>query len=320
MTAPLISVVIPTYNRAHRLRRALAGVQRQTCANLEIIVVDDGSTDGTAALLQGFPERRLRYVRHDENRGGSAARNTGIAQARGSYVAFLDSDDEWMHEKLERQLAVFRRHPEIAAVSTADVVCRDGRAAEIRFTDPPEGPLLPTLLRRYIGVTSSLMVKKSCLEAVGGFDEQLVRCQDWDLCIRLAERYSMVHLPDVLVRIHNHADEASITSTPETMAGYRLFLQKHGRRIAAQGSAAVAEHHLRLARAYARYGDMRRARRYFVRVMSVHRPWIPRALLHIGVSFLGPRLYDALVSARRALAMQPLRISNGDAGEVTDIR
>ena len=105
--SPQVSVVIPTYNRAHILGRAIDSVLQQTHRDLELIIVDDGSSDGTAALVRGIEDPRVRYV-HQQNRGVSAARNRGIAEARAEWLAFLDSDDEWLPQKLERQFSALR--------------------------------------------------------------------------------------------------------------------------------------------------------------------------------------------------------------------
>src|SRR5436190_11436655 len=107
--SPTVSVVIPVFNRAVAVRRAIDSVLAQTFQDFEIIVVDDGSTDDTAESVSSFQDPRITLIRHDRKRGGSAARNTGIRSSSGAYVAFLDSDDEWLPAKLERQLEVFGR-------------------------------------------------------------------------------------------------------------------------------------------------------------------------------------------------------------------
>ena len=108
---PTVSIIIPTYNRAHLIGRAIQSVLNQTYQNFEIIVVDDGSTDNTEEMIKEFQkhDKRIKYIRHEKNRGGAAARNTGIKVARGEYIAFQDSDDEWLPEKLEKQMDVFQR-------------------------------------------------------------------------------------------------------------------------------------------------------------------------------------------------------------------
>ena len=108
---PKVSVIIPTYNRAHLVGRAIRSVLNQTYQDFEIIVVDDGSTDNTEEVVKSFNDPRIRYIRHEKNRGGSAACNTGIRAARGEYIAFQDSDDEWLPEKLEKQMQVFENTP-----------------------------------------------------------------------------------------------------------------------------------------------------------------------------------------------------------------
>ena len=114
----LVSVVIPTHNRAVQVARAIASVQCQTYPNLEIVVVDDCSTDNTRTVVEGYGDQRIRYVRHDQRRGASAARNTGIRLATGEFIAFLDDDDEWKPEKTMRQLALFDRYDVVLCTCT----------------------------------------------------------------------------------------------------------------------------------------------------------------------------------------------------------
>src|SRR5688500_9781977 len=108
---PIVSVVIPTYNRAHLIRRAIDSVVAQTFADWELIVVDDASKDDAEGVVRSYGDSRMRYVRHDVNKGASAARNTGLYAAHGEFVAFLDSDDEWLPEKLASQVELFRANP-----------------------------------------------------------------------------------------------------------------------------------------------------------------------------------------------------------------
>ena len=202
--APTVSVIIPTYNRAHLVGRAICSVLNQTFQDFEIIVVDDGSTDNTEEVVKSFNDPRIRYIRHEQNRGGSAARNTGIRAARGEYIAFLDSDDEWLPEKLDTQLKTMSTLPE----HFVGVCCGYYRARQSKIVSVSRpmlyGKLFDKLLKSpFLNGGSCLIVRKNALVAIGGFDEQLARHQDWDLLLRLALMYEIGIIDTPLVIKHN---------------------------------------------------------------------------------------------------------------------
>lgn len=190
--APLVSVIIPTYNRAARVARAVLSVQRQTHTRLEIIVVDDASSDETPRVMANLNDQRLRYIRHEKNAGGSAARNTGIRAATGEFIAFLDDDDEWEPEKTEEQLKMLQYYD--AVVCTSDGVGSDLYKHEQRKTlelaDLRTGPF---------GGTGVLMTRTAVLKDTL-FDESLPRGQDWDLFIRIAMKHRIGYLNKPLLR------------------------------------------------------------------------------------------------------------------------
>jgi glycosyltransferase involved in cell wall biosynthesis len=226
---PKVSVVIPVLNRPVAVRRAIESVLGQTFQNFEIIVVDDGSTDDTAESVSSFQDPRIRLIRHDRKRGGSAARNTGIRSSSAPYVAFLDSDDEWLAAKLERQLQVFERSGDnLALVYTGtERVYADGtirRNAARRYAD-----LATRLLtQNVVGETSVGMVRKSAVDAVGGFDETLPSAQDLDLWLRLSERFRADIVPEALVRIAKGNDRGRISNNVVgSIRGCELFCEKH---------------------------------------------------------------------------------------------
>lgn len=207
--SPAVSVVIPTYNRVHCLPRSLESVLRQTFDDIEVIVVDDCSTDGTQAYLEAIPDPRLRVLRHETNKGGSAARNTGIAAARGELIAFQDSDDEWLISKLDRQMDEYRRvdSPEYGAVYCGKVTY--GEAGARRYGPrmayyspaPPRkahGDILQSSLRQSMVSTQTLLVRKDLLDQIGGFDETLKLGQDWDLVTRLARVTKFIFIEEPL--------------------------------------------------------------------------------------------------------------------------
>ena len=187
--APLVSVIIPTYNRAAYLQKALQSVKEQTYQPLEIIVIDDGSTDDTRIMLEGC-EVQLRYI-YQENKGISGARNTGIRNANGEYVAFLDSDDYWVPEKTAQQVALFKQHPEYGLVASRCASIRlDGSYRE-RNRPGRSGWILEDLFKANFIRTSAAMVKKECFENIGLFDEELKECEEYDLWLRIAAQYPM---------------------------------------------------------------------------------------------------------------------------------
>jgi len=195
--APKVSVVIPVFNRPASVRRAIESVLAQTCQDFEIVVVDDGSTDTTVAAVAALADPRITVIRHQRNRGGSAARNTGIAAGSAPYVAFLDSDDEWLPVKLERQLALFERSGERLGLVYAGTerVFADGRVDRI-IPRRPHDVTRALLTENVIGETSVGMVRRAALDETGGFDESLPASQDMDLWLRICEGFLADVVPE----------------------------------------------------------------------------------------------------------------------------
>ena len=208
---PLVSVVIPTFERRALMCEAVASVLAQTFADFELIVVDDGSQDDTVGELAArFADSRLRVVRQ-ENRGASAARNRGVAEARGEWLAFLDSDDTWLPPKLERQLQMLADHPEAPACYTGEIWYRDGRWANPRNVHTKySGWIFPYCLPLCIISPSSILMKRALFETLGGFDETLPACEDYDLWLRLSARYSVQLLEErLIVKRNGHPGQLS---------------------------------------------------------------------------------------------------------------
>jgi glycosyltransferase involved in cell wall biosynthesis len=209
---PLVSVIVPTFERSDFLRTALRSVLRQTVKDFEVLVVDDGSATAAAPVIKEFDDARFRYFRHESNRGEAAARNTAIRNARGHYLAFLDDDDEWLPQKLRLQLDLFGR-------CSAAVGCVNGGFAAVRAHDrhvlwqqipTRRGDLLHELwLENIVGAPSTVMVKRECVERVGLFDENIAFGVDYDLWIRLAERYSFDFVPEIVARYTVHPRQMS---------------------------------------------------------------------------------------------------------------
>jgi glycosyltransferase involved in cell wall biosynthesis len=202
------SVVIPTYNRSDLLARAIAVVLAQSRPALEIIVVDDASTESIAAVAARFPGAPLRVVRHAQNRGQSAARNTGVEAARAPWIAFLDSDDEWSPSKAERQLAALTQGHSTQRASVTGYVIRDARDGRMMTFQPAAGQIEPDdlLFGCPFSVCSTMMVERAAFDAIGGFEPSMRRLEDWDWVMRYQRRYVMASLSDILVTVHKFHD------------------------------------------------------------------------------------------------------------------
>ncbi len=197
---PLVSVIIPTYNRAHLLGRAIQSVLDQTFEDYELIVVDDASTDDTEEIVNAFSDPRLRYVRHGENRGAPAARNTGIQVSNGAYVGFLDSDDAWHPEKLDRQIRKFQEGGAKLGVVCCHVRGLSPSGAVARICSASGNVLEQALTFELIGcITSSMLIRVAALNQICPLDESLPGCQDTDLKIALSTQWEFDFVDEVLV-------------------------------------------------------------------------------------------------------------------------
>jgi GT2 family glycosyltransferase len=204
-----VSVIIPTYNRAWCLSEAIDSVLAQTFQDMELIVVDDGSTDDTDTILAGYggQARLLRQT----NQGVSAARNHGMRYARGDLLAFLDSDDLWHPDKLLRQAAFFDTHPEAMICQNEEIWMRRGvRVNPKRRHRKPSGWIFEASLALCLVSPSAVMMRRGLLEDMGGFDESLPACEDYDLWLRVSLRYPIHLLEEPLViKRGGHADQLS---------------------------------------------------------------------------------------------------------------
>jgi glycosyltransferase involved in cell wall biosynthesis len=203
----LISVVIPTYNRANLIGRAIKSVLEQTYENFEIIVVDDASTDGTEKMVRSLNSPKIIYLRHKENKGVSAARNTGIKHAKGRYVAFLDSDDEFIKDKLAIQNEYFLKlNPPPAIIYTNLWIEENGKLNLVTSDKYPSqyvkiGPKhFPT--NAPLPSEQTWMVDINCLEKIGGFDEELRICEGGDLFARIVKSYPAYYINLPLAIMH----------------------------------------------------------------------------------------------------------------------
>ncbi len=209
MSSPRISVIIPTFNRAHLLPRSIDSLLSQTLSAHSVVIVDDGSTDGTENLVsEKYPE--ITYLKQD-NLGVSAARNAGIAATSGEWLAFLDSDDEWMPKKLQCQMEALSAEPEMMLCHTDEIWIRNGkRVNPMKKHDKHGGWIFDKCLPLCCVSPSSVIIHRSVFDEVGLFDESLPACEDYDLWLRVTARYPVLYLNEkLIVKYGGHNDQLS---------------------------------------------------------------------------------------------------------------
>jgi glycosyltransferase involved in cell wall biosynthesis len=205
---PRVSVILPTYNRAWSLHAAIKSVLTQTYSDYELIIVDDGSTDETATLLRTYDGVT---VFHQSRQGVSAARNRGVQAARGELIAFLDSDDYWLPDKLSGQVRYFDENPDALICQTEEIWIRRGvRVNPGRRHRKRAGMIFEPSLALCLVSPSAVMLRRSLFVAMGGFDERLPACEDYDLWLRIGCRYpiGLIETP-LIVKQGGHDDQLS---------------------------------------------------------------------------------------------------------------
>lgn len=285
--APAVSVVLPTYNRAASLRAAMDSVLAQEGVALELIVVDDGSGDDSAQIVQGHPDPRVRLLRLEVNGGAAAARNAGIAAARAPWVAFQDSDDLWRPGKLAAQL-VRADAPGVVAVYCAmqiedahGVSLAGARVMPGPDVAPREGRILPALLRHSFVSTQTLMVRRAMLPQLGGFDAEMPALQDWELMLRVAAEGEVAFVPEPLVVQRLSGDSLTRWRARRAQARARVLGRHAG--LFARDRRALALQNYQLAGDARAIGSAETARRALAAAIRAAplwwRPWAMRLLM-----------------------------------------
>lgn len=235
MLNPKVSVVMPAYNAERFIKSALDSVLEQSFLFWELIIVNDGSTDHTREIIDSYSLRdnRVKGVSHERNRGLAAARNTGMYSVMGDYVAFLDSDDCWLPDKLEKQVNFMNEFPHIRAVFTgAERIDENGNIIEAwdvlrkKFPDLYVTTSLLIIKRNIVvGSGSAVMIHRSLIDEVGYFDEAMTAAEDWDYWYRISKHTDLVCLPNNLVQIRRHGASLQ-TDLPNLLIGKLMFIKK----------------------------------------------------------------------------------------------
>lgn len=300
---PLVSVVIPTYNRPKYLQRAVDSVREQTYENIEIVIIDDCPSNPVESIAKQFSDSRIRYVRHEENKGVCAARNTGITEAIGDYLCFLDDDDEWRERKVESQMEVLAENPSVGLVYTGTQYVGDSLEL-LSVTKPTQqGNVSRELLLEDFVPFSTILVKREVIEIAGMLDTNLTNWEDWEWCVRLSKQTELGYVEQPLVLIHKGShDKRSGNFEKKRDVGFEKFLSKVQPVAAEYGPLferkflAHAHYHLGYAGLSNGYhSDARTELWTAVRLW----PFVTRFYVYLLLALVGKRGYESAQSLKR---------------------
>lgn len=299
---PLVSVVLPTHNGADRIGPAIRSVLAQEGGiRLELLIVDDASVDATREVVRALDDPRIRLLRLEVNGGPYVARNFALRAARGTYVAFIDDDDEWLPAKLRRQLAIFERTPDVALVHTGTFDVFPDASRRVRRPLPDANTYEANLWHDCI-CTSTVVVRREVFEAVGPFDESMRAMGDWDMWTRISAQHRISSIDEPLAVAHLRQGSIQRGSIEFFVGWHRFALTKRHDELVRLGlvKRAEAAHHYAIAAKLHERGEDRVARRHAR--ASIRIRFTPEAAALIALSFLP----DCL-AFRGRLALRTLR-------------
>jgi len=289
-TLPKVSVIIPTYNRAHCVGRSIKNALDQTYRDIEILIVDDGSTDETfEAVKPFFIYPQVRYLRHKKNKGCQAARNTGIKNARGDYIAFLDSDDTWIPEKIELQLDAINKKGADRVVLTW---WKRINGSEQRFFEKQyEGYVYPELLANDGPGFPCMLVPREWLRQIGFLDENISAFTDWDTCISLSKLFEFTTVNKPCWNYYLGEPNAVTKNQLGKAFSYQHIVEKNKNdMLRFAGRRGLARHHLRVAFYFDNAGEFGRCRAHVFRAFRTDYKTPDRFLLAFSTLF-GVRVF-----------------------------
>lgn len=303
---PAVSVIVPTYNYARFIRDCLDSIFSQTFKDLEVIVVDDGSTDNTEEVLEKY-RGDIHYI-HQENKGLPAARNRGIRSAQGEFLAFLDSDDLWLPGKLEEQIRVLRKDTDMGIVfSDASAFSEEGVIQEsiLKEEDICIGQCFQRLFMGNYLVMPTVVIRKKCLDKSGMFDESLTAVEDYDLWLRISVFYRVGFVDKVLAMYRVHPSNMSrdfcrlldneIRVIRKVIEQYPDFVKKMGRKVPARLCTLFNQYGLE----WIRKGETRQAKKNFMKAIKA-RSWQLKSYYYLLATMAGRRGFERLRGFKRS--------------------
>jgi len=293
---PKVSVILPTYNRAHLVNRAIQSVLAQSYKDFELIIIDDGSTDNTEEIIKIFDDTRIRYVRYNENKGAAAARNIGIRLALGEFIAFQDSDDEWLSDKLKKQMDIFEKLPSEVGIIYSSAWRISDTKKELENTNtimPEDGIIYKEAINRVRPACPSSILRREVFDKVGMFDENFLRWEDRDFFIRVSKYYLFYHLDEPLLNIYRTPGSLSWKRKNLVLAR-KLFLDKYyGDFEKKRNRKLLCEYQYSIGHDFCQKGEMLEGIKYFIQVIK-NCPWHAKALTAIPATLFGKKIYNKL--------------------------
>jgi len=303
--APLVSVIIPTYNRPEFLRRAVESVLEQTYENIEVVIVDDCPSNSAESAVDEFSDSRIKYIQHETNRGVCVARNTGIIEADGEYLCFLDDDDEWMEQKLELQMKLLKQRSDVGFVYTGTQ--RVGDSKEILSVTKPreDGDITKELLLGDFIPFSTILVERQVIQNAGMLDQNLTNWEDWEWCIRLSKHTKVGYVEHPLVLIHKGShDKRSDNFQQKRDVGFEKFTDKVQPIAAEHGSwferKFLAHDNYRLGYAALSNGYHSDAKTHLLLAIKLW-PFAIQFYVYLSLALLGKQGYNRVRLAKRWL-------------------
>ena len=306
MNYPKVSIIIPTYNRANLLSRAIKSVLNQTFKDFELIIVDDGSTDNTKQVVEKFQKEdsRIKYIWQENSGAPARPKNTGIKNAKGNYIAFLDDDDEWLPEKLEKQLKLFESSSNLGFVGCNILVTNNKNKKSSKVYKMPtysESIFFEKLFEgNFILTSSCVVIKREVLNKIGLFDENLKFGDDWDLWLRIAKKYKFDFAPEFLIKYYIHGGNIIPNLPPMKEAReFEYIFTKYQREY--EKYPHIYSIHLRqLASRYCASGQMSKGRKYYIQSIKFN-SFNLKSYFYLALSFLGKRTFRKFYNFRKSL-------------------
>lgn len=285
-----VSIIITTFNRPHLLQRAIESVLNQSYKNFELIIIDDCSTDTTQKVVKNYINEKVHYIKNIENKGLSASRNIGIKASRGEYISFLDDDDELLPDKLFSQIELFKTNKYVDVVYCGSIK----KYKNFSLINPAKykGCLKLSVLNSCPNAVHSLLIKKTCFNRVGLFDENLNALEDWDMWIRLSKFFEFDYVPKNLIIYYIHGSQMSTHLRLKTKAREKLFLKHYDSIV--QNKHAHYWHLRKLAGRFALLNEFKRSLKYIIKSILV-KPLNAGSYFHLFLLLSCPPFYKKIV-------------------------